>query len=225
MDFIYDSDSRTASLPSHLPTARRAGLRPPGSAGGRRRVAGAGLATVLSLIITACSGPPSAKATANGSPSAPASAAPTASATPTASETASVTPIASGAMSADELRWLDGIAALHKTMDDVPATLNSATMRTLADRLGGCTRALENLGSRTTRLQPVYRLSQQGCARYEKGSQCFATAASLGLVVAGSPEDRTQTDAITCGIASIGDGSKLLAEAEAKGFDVRDLNS
>jgi hypothetical protein len=130
-----------------------------------------------------------------------------------------------GPMSGPELVWLEGISALHKTMDgvlqDSPSMLTSGVMRSMAKQLGGCTPALNRLGPPTARLRPVQDLARQGCARYEEAGKCFATAASLGTVVQGSGDEKKQTVAINCGFDKPGDGSKLFADAEGKGFEVK----
>ncbi|GIF66903.1 hypothetical protein Ais01nite_49380 [Asanoa ishikariensis] len=168
------------------------------------------VAAVVVLAVTACDNP---EATTGG-------AAPT---TPPA--TTAGAPAAAGPMTGAELVWLEGVAALHRSMDDVlsksPTALSPAAMRTLAKQLGGCTSALDKLGPPTDRLRPVHELAGQGCAEYKKGGDCFTTAAGLGVVVAGSKEEKQQTDAITCGFSAPGEGSRLLAEAEGKGMEVK----
>lgn len=168
---------------------------------------------ILVLIATACGG--QTKSPSNG----PA----------TAATTAAATSAASGPMTENELVWLEGVAALHKTMDkivqDSPSALTSVVMRSLADKFAGCTPSLDQLGQPTDRLRPVYDLAKQGCTEYEKAGECFATAASLGVVVKGSAEDKTQTAAINCGFASPGDGSRFFAEAEIKGFEVKNATN
>ena len=41
-----------------------------------------------------------------------------------------------------------------------------------------------------------------------------------GAVVAGTPEEQTQTSALDCGFAAHGDGGNLLTEAEAMGDQI-----
>jgi hypothetical protein len=168
---------------------------------------------VATLILTACAGE---TRISNPVTSAPASAVTTAIATSTTA----------GPLTGDELVWLEGMSALHKTMDkivqDAPTALTSAVMHTLAQQLASCTAALDRLGSPSDRLRPVYDLGEQGCAQYEKAAQCFATAASLGVVIGGSADDKKQAAAIHCGFATPGDGSKLFADAEGKGFEIKD---
>jgi hypothetical protein len=81
---------------------------------------------------------------------------------------------------------------------------------------------LARLGSPSDRLQPVYDLAQKGCAQYDESAACFATAAEIGAPVAGTSEERKFQDAIDCGFAAPGKGSKLLADAEIKGFEIKE---
>jgi len=181
-------------------------------ASGRSRLI---IAAILLLALTACSGQPT---TDNGG-----SGQTTAATAPSAS--AGGEP-AAGPMTGAELVWLEGISALHKTMDsilqDSPSALTAEVMRSLAKQLAGCTPALDKLGPPTDRLRPVHDIAGQGCAQYEKGGKCFATAASLGIVVGGSAEEKKQTDAMSCGFSTPGEGSKFFAEAEGKGFDIKE---
>jgi hypothetical protein len=146
----------------------------------------------------------------------------TASVNPTAATAAST---ASGPMTRDELEWLDGVIALHKTMDKIlvesSLVLRPTTLHSLAEHLAGCTAALGRLGPPTDRLRPVFDLAQQGCGHYTKAADCFTTAANLDIVVAGSPAEQTFNDAIDCGFAAPGEGSKLLADAEITGINIR----
>jgi hypothetical protein len=128
-------------------------------------------------------------------------------------------------MTGDELVWLEGISALHKAMDNVlnnaPQPITSNSMRPLAQQLAACTGTLDRLGSPTERLRPVYELAKQGCTQYEKAAGCFTTAADLGIVGAGSADEQKQKQATDCAFAAPGEGSKLFADAEIKGFDIK----
>jgi hypothetical protein len=145
---------------------------------------------------------------------------------PASATTAAATSTATGPMTGEELVWLEAITALHRKIDkvvtDAPSNLTSATLRSLADQLHGCTQELVRLGSPTTRLQPVNELATQGCAKYEQAAKCFATAASIGIPVAGTADERKFNESIDCGFAAPGEGSKLLAEAEVKGFEIKE---
>jgi hypothetical protein len=127
-----------------------------------------------------------------------------------------------------ELAWLDAITNLHAKIDEPflasEINLTQAAMVSLGSALGECNRELARIGSPTERLQPVYALVAEACARYEEGAKCFDTAASVsdrsGAVVAGTPEEQTQTSALDCGFAAQGDGGNLLTEAEAMGNEI-----
>ena len=125
--------------------------------------------------------------------------------------------------------WLESIASLHKAMDkilvDAPSMLTSDAMHSLGTQLAQCGTMVERLGAATDRLQPVKELAQEGCAQYNKAAECFNTAASLGIVVSGSPEDAKQSEAIACGFSAPGEGSRLFAEAEGKGFEIQQAAS
>ena len=74
----------------------------------------------------------------------------------------------------------------------------------------------------TARLQPVSKLAKRGCAQYDKAANCFATAASIGAPIAGTAEERRFNQAIDCGFQTPEKGSLLLAQAEGKGFEIKD---
>jgi hypothetical protein len=124
--------------------------------------------------------------------------------------------------------WLKAVTKLHQTIDKpFTASMNMtrAKMVELGNALGACSRELARIGSPSNRLQPVYVLVKQACRTYDKGAKCFATAARVsdagGAVIAGSPEEKTQKDAMDCGFAAQGDGGNLLGEAEAKGEAIK----
>ena len=132
----------------------------------------------------------------------------------------------SGPMTGEELVWLEAIGRLHKKIDKVlvesPSEMTKATLTSLANQLRGCSRELARLAAPSARLEPVYKLVKSGCAQYDKAAACFATAARIGAPIAGTAEERTFNQSIDCGFAAPGQGSRLLAEAEAKGFDIKD---
>jgi hypothetical protein len=169
---------------------------------------------VVALLVAGCAGQ-KADTTAASSPSTAASA-----------TTAAVTTTTSASMTGAELVWLEAIGKLHtkidKVLTDAPSNLTSSTMGTLSAKLRGCSRELARLGAPTDRLQPVYKLAKQGCAQYDKAAKCFATAASIGAPVAGTAQERTFNQALECGFAAPGKGSALLADAEAKGFEIKE---
>jgi hypothetical protein len=127
-----------------------------------------------------------------------------------------------------ELAWLDAITNLHAKIDEPflapEINVTQAAMVSLGSALGECSRELARIGSPTERLQPVYALVAEACARYDEGAKCFETAASVsdqsGGVVAGTPEEQTLTNALDCGFAAQGDGGNLLTEAEARGNEI-----
>jgi hypothetical protein len=127
-----------------------------------------------------------------------------------------------------ELAWLGAITNLHAKIDEPflasDINLTQAAMVSLGSALGECSLELARIGSPTERLQSVYELVAEACARYDEGAECFDTAASVsdrsGAVIAGTPEEQTQTSALDCGFAAQGDGGNLLTEAEAKGDEI-----
>jgi hypothetical protein len=66
---------------------------------------------------------------------------------------------------------------------------------------------------------------KKACRTYDKGAKCWATAARVSMadggVVADTPEEPIQSRAIECGGAAIGNRSNLLANAEAKGEEIK----
>jgi hypothetical protein len=169
---------------------------------------------LLLLLVTGCGGQPT-KSTASGQSTTSTTVAPTTSTVPP--------------LTAEELAWLKAVTRLHKKLDktlqESGVTLTRAKMTSYATTLRGCSRELARIGSPTDRLQPVYVLVKKACRTYDKGAKCWATAASVSMadggVVAGTPEERIQNRAIECGGAAIGNGSNLLADAEAKGEEIK----
>jgi hypothetical protein len=95
-----------------------------------------------------------------------------------------------------------------------------AKMSELGNKLRACSRELRQIGPPSDRLQPVYVLVQKACRTYDKGARCLAKAASVsdaaGATIAGTPQARTQRRSLSCGLAAQGNGSNLLAQAEAQ---------
>jgi hypothetical protein len=180
----------------------------------RRRYAGLAVAAAVALLVVGCGGE-SGTSTAASTPSP--STAP--------STTAAATSSTLGPMTGEELVWLEGIGKLHtnsdKVLTDAPSNMTSTALATLATKMRGCGRELARLGAPTERLAPVYKLAKSGCAQYDKAAKCFATAASIGIPLAGSSRARRFDQAIECGFAAPGKGSALLAEAEVKGFEIK----
>jgi hypothetical protein len=129
-----------------------------------------------------------------------------------------------------EERWLDEIAAVRTEIDDAflssdPELTASGSMIELETALRTCSRELAATGPPTARLQPAYILVEQACQAYDKGAECFATAAEIGIPEADTAEDRIFTDALDCGFDAQGSGGELLADAEIKGFEISGVHS
>ena len=56
---------------------------------------------------------------------------------------------------------------------------------------------------------------------YDTGAQCFATAASIGIPLAGSAAEQKQSKAIDCGFAASGKGSLPMADAMNKAEEIK----
>jgi len=170
------------------------------------------LAVLLVLLVSGCGGQ-SNESTASGQSTTSTTVAPTTTVPP---------------LTAEELAWLKAVRTLHKKMDKAlqqSVTLTRAKMTSYATTLRGCSRELTRIGSPTDRLQPVHVIVKKACRTYDKGAKCWATAASVSMadggVIAGTSEERIQNRAIECGGAAIGNGSNLLADAEAKGEEIK----
>jgi hypothetical protein len=127
-------------------------------------------------------------------------------------------------MTDEELAWLQAIPAVSMKVEKSMAAitdLTSSGMAKLGIALRSCTRDLVNGGSPSERLQPVFVLVTKACKEYNKGAACFATAAKIGIPVAGTQADRDQTKAIDCGFSAPGNGAFLLADAEAMGVEIK----
>lgn len=185
-----------------------------------RRSACLTLAALCALLVTGCGGK-KATSTAASTPST----APAATTTTIATTTTAAATKTTGPMTGEELVWLEAIARLHKKIDTVltnaPSTLTSTTMSKTANDLRGCSRELARLGLPSARLQPVHKLAKSGCAQYDKAADCFA-AAAIGIPVAGTAEERKFNEAVDCGFKTPEKGSLLLAQAEGKGFEIKE---
>jgi hypothetical protein len=184
-----------------------------GSATSRRYVR---LAVVLCALVAGGCGGQSETSTA---------AATSSTSTTAAATTRSATTLTAGPMTGEELVWLEAISKLHREIDKVlansPTNMTSGTLRTLANDLRGCGRELARLGVPSDRLEPVYILAKRGCAQYDKGAQCLATAADVPAPIPGTAAERKFKQALDCGFKTPGEGSLLLAEAEGKGFEIK----
>jgi hypothetical protein len=181
-----------------------------------RRAARLAVTAAVALLLVGCGGQ-SGTSTAASTPSS------TSLATTT---TAAATTTTTGSLTGEELVWLEGIHKLHtkidKVLTDAPSDVTPSVLGTLATKMRGCSRELARLGAPTQRLQPVHTLAKRGCAQYDKAAACFATAASIGIPIAGTAQERRFNQALDCGFAAPGKGSLLLAEAEAKGFEIKE---
>jgi hypothetical protein len=166
------------------------------------------LLVLLVLLAGGCAGKTATKTAASSQPT-----------TTTVAPTTTVPP-----MTAEESAWLEAIRKLHKKIDK-PFSASSinmtrAKMVELGNALAACSRELRRIGSPSDRLQPVNTVVKKACRTYDKGAKCFATAAGVsdasGAVLAGSPEERTQKQAMDCGFAAQGNGGNLLDDADAK---------
>jgi len=183
------------------------------------------LVAVVVLLVTACTGRP---VTANRASVVPTLVPSTTSAVPTNPDPASdpdPTFDPAGPLTGDEVAWLDGVITLGKKMDkvltDSPANVTPSVMRSLAQQLSGCARALNRLGPPTERLKVIQALANKGCSAYEVGSRCFATAASVGIPLSGSAAARKQDKALNCGFAAQGKGLLPFTEAAAEGLNLK----
>jgi hypothetical protein len=155
---------------------------------------------------------------------------PVPSATPQQTTTSTPTPTKTGPgpMTAPELAWLAAVQTMHYKIDSAfrsEIILTRTAMLSQRNALGECRRVLRRIGRPTARLMPVLALVNKACAQFDKGAKCWATAARVsdvgGGVIAGTPAERIQSQAISCGDAGYGDGSNLLTDAESKGKEIK----
>jgi len=122
-----------------------------------------------------------------------------------------------------ELVWVDAVEKLgtkmEKILADSPTNITPSVMASLGDQLRDCSRELARIGAPSARLQPVHALVEQACEEYDKGAQCFATAARIGIPIAGTAAQREQTQALDCGFDS-GRGLIPLADAMNQGAEI-----
>jgi hypothetical protein len=177
---------------------------------------------LLVLLLSGCADKVASTSTASTSAS-PAMSKP--ATTSAAVPTATTVP----AMTAAELAWLKAVTTLHKTIDKAfmetgTVYLTRAKMKSYANALRSCNRALARIGSSGARLQPVHATVKQACQTFEKGAKCWDTAISVsdaGGGVTGSANERTFNRASQCGFEAQGNGSNLLGNAEAKGEEIK----
>jgi hypothetical protein len=187
-----------------------------------RHAGGTVAAVVLVLLVAGCGGG-AAKPAASATPQ------PSATQTPTTSTpTPTPTKTGPGPMTAAELAWLAAVQRMHAKVDATfrkTTNLTRAAMLSLSSALGECRRVLRRIGQPTARLKPVLALVNKACVQFDTGAKCWATAARVsdagGAVEAGTPAERTQSQAISCGSAGYGDGSNTLTDAEARGEEIK----
>jgi hypothetical protein len=181
------------------------------------------IVAALPLLLAGCGG-------GTAKPSAVTPAQPTTtSSTPTPTPTPTPTKTGPGPITAAEIAWLGSMHRMHASIDATAkqnTNLTRTAMLTLGNSFSECRRVLRGIGPRTTaRLRPVLTLVNKACGQFDSGAKCWATAARVsdasGAVVAGTPEEQTQRQAIDCGTAAWGDGSNTLSEAEAKGEEIK----
>ena len=136
-------------------------------------------------------------------------------------------------LTAEEAAWLDGLPKLAKKLEEkknkiykaATAGLTRPMMVSLAETFGSCSRELARLGAPSDRLRPVYALAQKACQQHSKAAKCQATVAKVsdagGGVVVGSPQSRTWERAGRCVEAADKKATQLLADAQAKGDQIR----
>ena len=180
------------------------------------------LAAVALTLLAACS--------SGAGPATVATAQPTASPQPTTSSlTPKPTKTGPGPMTEAELAWLAAVkrmhAKVHAAFSAHEVVLTRAKMRSLSASLGECHRMLRRIGQPTARLRPVLALVKKACVQFDTGATCFLTAARVadvgGGIEAGTPAERTHRQAISCGFGGYGDGTNTLADAEAKGEQIK----
>ncbi len=170
-------------------------------------------ATVLLVVlVSGCAGK-TAKSTAASQPS-------------TTSTTVAPTTTTVPPMTAEELAWLKAVAKLHTMIDkpftqEGPVFLTRAKMASYANTLRSCSRTLARIGSPSHRLQPVYVMVKQACRMFDKGAKCWDAAIRVNGAALGTADARTFDRSAQCGDEAQGNGSNLLAEAEAKGEEIK----
>jgi hypothetical protein len=129
-----------------------------------------------------------------------------------------------GPVELGELIWLDAVEKLSASMDkvfaEIPTELTPFAMASLGEQLRSCSRELAEIESPSARLQPAHALVEQACAEFDKGAECFATAARIGIPLAESAAEREQSQALDCGFASSGKGGMPMADALIQGTEI-----
>ena len=132
-------------------------------------------------------------------------------------------------MTAEELAWLKAVTTLRKKIDKVfmatgAVYITRAKLTSYAGTLRSCSRELARIGSPGDRLEPAYVVVKKACRTFDKGAKCFDKAisvSSVGGAVTGEANARTFEQSLDCGHEAQGNGSNLLADAEAKGGAIK----
>ena len=124
-----------------------------------------------------------------------------------------------------ERAWLAAIPTFMDKMETAfsqqNVRLTPMKLREFANLMRGCRRELAR-GLPGPRLRPVYALILTACGEYEKGAECFATAARIGAIAAPEEaEDRAYRRAIDCGFAAQGKGLTFLVNAFNTGEEIK----
>jgi hypothetical protein len=178
-------------------------------ANARRPVARLAVPMLLVLLVSGCTGK-SGTSTVASQPATTSTVAPT---------TTTVPPL-----TAKELAWLKAIPTVIRKIDKAfqfPGDLTISEDLKIANSLRSCSRELVRGGAPSDRLRPVYALVKKACSEYDKGAACFTASARMGYTYAGSAEARKQDKLTDCGYDAEAKGAVVLAEAEAKGEEIK----
>ena len=164
-------------------------------------LAGVTISVVATVLVAGCGGQEDEQL---APPKPSASMSSTSGPMPTTTTAATAAP---GPLTAEELVWLQAVEMLlpkmNKAFTDSPSDLTPSALKSLANKVRGCSRELARIGSPSSRLQPVYALVKQGCQEYDKGATCFADGARIGIP-SSSAAVRELEQKINCGFASSG---------------------
>jgi hypothetical protein len=133
-------------------------------------------------------------------------------------------------LDAEKVAWLNGVSGVRaKVEQSIQAGgsghVTRAIMREHSRELAAWSRQLRRLGAPTDRLKPAYTIVKKVIRTYDKGAECFATAAggvsASGAVAASTPDIQIVAKAMDCAGAAHRNGTILLYEADAKGDDLK----
>jgi len=124
--------------------------------------------------------------------------------------------------SVTERQWLITIGAVREDIGETYRTVGTeyeqSEMTLLSNTLGSCRRELLQSGSPSVRMQPAYDLVEQACREFDKGAECYDTAATNWNAPAGTAEHQSVNDSLDCGLEVEKAGGQLLADAEIEGY-------